>query len=622
MAHLSTRTKGAKHTVDRRYATFGVSAARQAQDTADRTDLVVTVAPGIANGTALFAPHTAEIEVNADLFTRVAWDDGETLDDRLVRLSNLTGYGALIHEAGHAAYSVHVPASLAKMGWTSREIDVWTVLEESRIESLILRKITTRYGKGSQHAEDVALALRSCAFEVTVKDFRLSTTTRYEAAAAGTLILGRIEGGTLDATAAEDVRIAVEAVLGADDLAALRDVWTRFHTVDAHDDAAVKALVHEWLAIVGVDPEDESDESGLLVAGGVAGEGDEGEGAEGGAGGEGKGEGEGEGSLTGAVGRIAADADAEGTEKRGEERAERRAADREADKRRKASGEKHRAKAETKGRETDKQMGMDSDGRTGSGYESVPRLAKVTAEARRGAVALGKALSKIDYSDRTIVETASVVPPGRLNTRRMVGHAAAKAQGRASRSPLFTAKKRRHTDVVPLTVGIIQDVSGSMGGAVEPVGVTSWMLTDASLRIDARVATILMGHEARFSRLPGKHDASQIRYDSAPEGYEAFTDAFLALDAALDLLDGPGARLLVLASDGYYGGSHASYCDEALRLCRAKGVAVVWLRFHGGQDTHGFGTVVDCRGLTATQIAEEVGREAQRALKRAKRIAA
>jgi hypothetical protein len=69
-----------------------------------------------------------------------------------------------------------------------------------------------------------------------------------------------------------------------------------------------------------------------------------------------------------------------------------------------------------------------------------------------------------------------------------------------------------------------------------------------------------------------------VRTWAGRDGWEEFNHGFRALDGELNLLGGKGARLLVVVSDGQYGGEgQAESRDKWLKYCTRNGVGVVWL---------------------------------------------
>jgi hypothetical protein len=77
---------------------------------------------------------------------------------------------------------------------------------------------------------------------------------------------------------------------------------------------------------------------------------------------------------------------------------------------------------------------------------------------------------------------------------------------------------------------------------------------------------------------PGQH-LSEVNVYTAPDGTERFDKAFKALDGSLNLLNGTGARLLVVVSDGCYTPDEIENAKKWVRECEKSGVAIMWLPF-------------------------------------------
>ena len=77
---------------------------------------------------------------------------------------------------------------------------------------------------------------------------------------------------------------------------------------------------------------------------------------------------------------------------------------------------------------------------------------------------------------------------------------------------------------------------------------------------------------------PGQH-LDQVTVYTAPDGTEKFDKAFKALDGGLNLLQGTGARLLVVVSDACYTPEEYKKAKAWLKECDKQGVAVLWLPF-------------------------------------------
>jgi hypothetical protein len=116
---------------------------------------------------------------------------------------------------------------------------------------------------------------------------------------------------------------------------------------------------------------------------------------------------------------------------------------------------------------------------------------------------------------------------------------------------------------------------------------------------------------------PGQH-LDQVNVYTAPDGTEKFDKAFKALNGSLNLLDGTGARLLVVVSDGCYTGHEIEKAKHWVKRCNESGVAVLWLPFDHSYYAQGI-----CRGTDAVVLegafdparaATEIGTRAAQAL--------
>jgi hypothetical protein len=161
-------------------------------------------------------------------------------------------------------------------------------------------------------------------------------------------------------------------------------------------------------------------------------------------------------------------------------------------------------------------------------------------------------------------------------------------------------------------VGIMSDISGSMGTSVDPVSSSAWILHEASSRIEAKVASVLFGSRATVLLEPGKR-ATRVPVWSAHDGYEAFKDGFLAIDAMLDIVDAPGAKMLFVVTDSQFvNEGHAAYAHTAMKMCKQNDVAVFWLNFDGdeydqGYMTYGHGEKINVTDHSPQAVANLVG---------------
>jgi hypothetical protein len=565
---------------------------------ARRTDITAVVSSTAGMGApACFIPSLAEMHINTEA-APMGPPDKVNLSDRMWRLTYAPSVGACTHEAAHAAHTHWDPRELMETyGATRKMVDVITTLEEPRIEAKALRF----------HPRSRPY-LRGCAMEIVGRDFKISDT-RYGAAAAAGLLLARVDAKVLTRAEARTFRTDIAKVLG-DTLDELEPLWQRFLRLHDHDYAGMVEIAAAWLDVLGEDPEDASDMAGESMMGeplpGDPGEGD-GEGESKGEGGEGESEGESKaegfgGKIMGKVHITESKMDKEITEARGEERDERARAERRTDaERRKASEGPHAEAFASTG----------AHGYTPDGFSHYLGSRPPTADERRAAKTLARSLEKIDYRDRAVTKVRSVVPPGRLVGRAAVQADAMAEAGRDSSGvEVWSGKRRRKVESTPLTIGFLGDISGSMNAAMEPLASSQWVVSTAGTHVDAKVASVHFGDRVHGITPAGVRERD-VRLFAPYDGSEAFKDAALAIDKELTLLDGRGARLLFIASDGQYvNGTDMNYAATWIPLAKRKGVAVIYLNFLGSMNPTGVAgaKVVNCFGKSPAEVAALVGK--------------
>ena len=237
---------------------------------------------------------------------------------------------------------------------------------------------------------------------------------------------------------------------------------------------------------------------------------------------------------------------------------------------------------------------------------------KPTPEERAGATDIARALRKIRHPSVEKVRKNQERPPGRLHMKeamRMTQQISQKKQITAKPFLNTHAGRKRHTD---LRVGIMCDISGSMSYAQEPLAVARWMLADAVHAIQGQVATVLFGDNAHGVQR-GKERQRDIEIFRATGGWENYIPAFSMIDGELDLIDGDGARLLVIITDGYFNDSDVvAYAEKTMEMARQSDCAVVWLSVSGRfyrEDAYGYGKLIDATGMSAVEIATALGNE-------------
>lgn len=235
---------------------------------------------------------------------------------------------------------------------------------------------------------------------------------------------------------------------------------------------------------------------------------------------------------------------------------------------------------------------------------------KPTSEERQATIRLSRDLGRVVYRKRGYALKPSMLPPGRLNPTQAMQRAAQKRAGAIPTAKPFTAKVMDPVSVTPITCGIMADRSSSQKRVQKTVGVVRYVITEAVRRTHGTVAAVQFG--ANAYPLQGPNDRlDEIEVYDAPDGMENFVAGFSMLDAALNLIDGEGARVLFIITDGHWGhGESVDYAEEIMAICRQRNIGVVWVDSGAGfarDDTYGHGVLVETRGKSAIQVADELG---------------
>jgi hypothetical protein len=588
MGHIDYNRKTRAEATPSEWLSIGAQVGQMANIWSDRNDLVGYVGPGAGGqAPACFCPATAEIEVNVDKAFGAGMlpaDVGD-LRERANQFEWPRAVGAIFHEALHARYSRwDIPRAADAL--SPAEFRALILLEEGRIE----------YNGVNMFPENAGF-LRSSALELVLSDFTEEIANESDtvvAAQVAALSLARVDAGVLEETDIEAIAKFVDAKLGTDTLNKLRDIWLSAQAHDVHHDAtAMYELAREWVKVVDA----QAEENGDQPSGGADG-------------GEGMSEfikdlieaieGSAEEAAIGAYGQL--DDQQTSEEWRNEAKSRTEAAKEEAEHKQEAS--------DVFGKGT----GPMADNPTRS---KLNETRPPSTEERAAAVQIGNMLDKAKYRDRDEVEVNTILPPGRLRTRAMVQGAALKSKGIMTQVEPWRRTKRMHTDEPTLNIGVMVDISGSMGGAMEPMAVTAWVMSEAARRVQARAAMVYYGEGVFPTLKPGQH-LDAVNVYSAPDGTEKFDKAFKALNGALDLLNGPGARLLVVVSDGCYTSVEARAASRWMARCTQAGVGVLWLSIDHGHDakriTNGSSAVLLPNTTNPVMVASEIGRAAARAL--------
>lgn len=535
---------------------LGVSSAigRMANTWSGRYDIAAFAGPDAADGhPAFFNPLTSEIEVNVEkcFGNGVAPSEISNIDLRDTQYEFPRATGAVFHEAMHARFSGW-DLGKAQIDLKPSEFRALIGLEEGRIER-----------QGLEIFPNNAAFLRSCAVEIVLADLDnvVADSDTVMAADIAALTLARVDAGSVEEEDVAELRSVIAEKLGADRLAKMREIWIKAQDHRVHDNAtAMYDLAREWVSIVDEAAEEngdaKSDEAGTPA--------------------------DGAGGMPSEFAKIIAKALAESADsatigafndladvQMSEEWAE---------------AVKDMASKSKENKEASDAANQVFGTGTTEMKDKNPTSSKLVEERaplgseRSAAVKLAQLLEKAKYRDRDATEVASIIPPGRLRTRAAVQGAALKSKGIMTQVAPWRQTKRKHVDDPTLSIGVMVDISGSMGEAMEPMASVAWILSEATRRVQGRAAMVYYGNNVFPTLKPGQH-LDQVKVYSAPDMTEKFDKAFKALNGGLNLLNGSGARLLVVVSDGEYTDPEQTAARRWLTACERDGVGVLWLSF-------------------------------------------
>jgi hypothetical protein len=547
MAHLKVSKTRAEQTPPE-WLKVGAQLGELVNTWAGRSDIVAYVGPGAGqDAPACFNPPMAEVEVNVSVAFGAAATP-ENIGDIRVRGTQFDyprASGAIFHEALHARYSRY-DLLKAHEDLSKNELQALTILEETRIEAL-----------GVENFPANRVFLRACAMDIILDDIRdhleENTTTRAMAQMAA-LVCARIDAGSLDAEDALDVQGMVSDFFGATRYAQLRDIWLRFQKYEGHFNALpLYELAREWEALIKdvSDENGETEEEGSMIPAAMAGIISE---------------------IIGYLEEAAEDiAIAIGDEAQEQEQKE--------DWKEVVDLRGKAAKQQKDHEKVSEEVFNKSTGETGNGsYSRIKETRAPSGLERAAAVKIANMLERAKYRERDEREVTSILPPGRLRSRAMLQEAAYKARGSMMHAEPWKRTVRKHTDDPTLNVGVMVDISGSMADAMQPMAVTAWAMSEAVRRVQGKCAMVYYGSGVFPTLKPGQH-LPDVNVYTAPDGTEKFDKAFKALDGSLNLLNGTGARLLVVVSDGCYTPEETVKAKAWIQECEKNGVAVLWIPF-------------------------------------------
>ena len=600
-SRLSTRTSE----TDRAWLKVCAQIGKLVNDWSYRSDLAVYGGEDSAEGRAVAAYYAdiSEIELNTSkAFFGVSPEDVGDLNEQEVRYEFPMVSGILYHEAMHARHTNWNVETLME-NLDNAEGQAFMLLEESRIEA-----------KGLAERPENRLFLRQSALEMALEDVNEKTLSKmgsdvWQVAQLAGLALARYDARILEREDVADIYKLVVATLGEELYNELRKVWVEFQTLGVPQIERGMELARKWVELLRqTDPEGEP-EAGNAFA--EEGEGEEGEGS-----GEGE-EGEGEENSTASKIRELMQDSAESSQIRNSSAL----AEQEAQE--KAKEEAKEKQEEAKNRNTKRQKAVEimkhyKEGGNGS-RSRVQERRKPTGAERASAVSIAKSLEKAKYRERSVHTRKTNLPMGKLSTRNAIQNRAMESKGLRGELPAWKQKVRKHTDDPTLKMGVMVDISGSMSSAMEAMGSTAWIMSEAGRRIQAETAMVYFGSGV-FPTLRKGQRLDEVAIYSAPDGTEKFDEAWQALDGELGLTFTDGVRMVVIVSDGQFTGKESEHAIRMLQECKRNGVAVLWIT---PRDCFGYPAEakiseakwgVHLNGMVVEQIANEVGKSASEAL--------
>lgn len=582
MAHYSAATSRVERTTPREWLGVGANIGNLVNGWAMRDDLVVYVGDraGVERGApALFDPESAEIEVNVPIaFGNVDPEDVGDLRERSQQFEFPKASGAILHEALHARFTTWDLRKAAEE-LSPEVLEALHLLEESRIESF-----------GVKVYPHNRAFLRACAMEIVLGDINdetlaQMTATRQIAHTLG-LTYARVDAGVLDGSDIDAVRAVVDSTVPAEFVGELASIWREFQGLNADWHLPrMYELAHEWVRVINdrVEETGEKDAEEQLMQ-------------------------QLKDALSEAAGSASVGAMIDAGEQQTREQFQETAT---------------RANDKAKEKRDHKDMASKVFGRGSTPSDSDSRSVlretrNPTAEERISAVKIAQALDKARYRDRIRIESASAMPPGRVRTRALIQGEAYRERGIMHDVQPFQHVQRKHTDDPNLTIGVMVDISGSMSTAMQPMASAAWILSEAVRRVQGKVAMVYYG-DGVFPTLKAGQHLEKVNVYSASDGTEKFDEGFQALDGALNLLNGSGARMLVIVSDGEYTTAQREKARKWVKRCGQAGVGVLWI----GAGSYGDNAQRYCNGKesvfarmesSATASADMIGKAATRAL--------
>jgi len=542
MTHISLSDEKSGVKTSEVWKKTGIAIGELANEWSQRYDIICQMTEDTDGGApALFRPHTAEIFVStSQVFANLKPEQVGDFKDSATQFEFPKATGAVLHEAFHARFSGwSIPD--AQKALNKQEFEALMLLEEGRIEAYGVRAMP--WSKNF---------LQACAMDLVIADseeaFKQNGTT-YSAANMVALVHARLIAGILDESNCPDLVELIDQQLGAEVISQLRGIIRKVQQHSDHENAEeLYKLAKQWVKIVNkaakengeATPQEQEQMMQEFAK-----------------------------AMRDAMREASESTQISNTENLHEQE-------------QKQMWEEQVAESQKQAQEQEKNKDKASEvfsrRTTGISGSRLTEERLANQKERSAAVTIARMLEQAKYRDRSAVEVASYTPPGRLRTRAIVQNKAMKSRGVVAEVEPWRKTVRKHTEDPNLTLGVMVDISGSMFSAMEPMATTAWVLSEAAKRIQARTAMVYYGSSVFPTLKPGQH-LDKVRVFTAEDSTEEFDDAFRALDGGLNLLNGSGARLLVVVSDGHYREDQRQKAKEWVKICGDAGVGVLWLPF-------------------------------------------
>ena len=200
-------------------------------------------------------------------------------------------------------------------------------------------------------------------------------------------------------------------------------------------------------------------------------------------------------------------------------------------------------------------------------------LRQPVPEETTAALMLSQRCNEISIAGDRMDTVKSLLPPGKPKFSRMVANRVASQRGELPTKKAYNRRRITPSPRTEIKAGVLIDVSGSMTH-YSMLGLSlAWVIGSAINQLGGKVATVLFSNLAVPVASPTEQSNAVVMTGTSA-GDHVMSEAQLMADGALDLIDGDGARLLFVFSDGEFGyRNETKYLREAVDA----GVHVVWI---------------------------------------------